>query len=250
MDKKRKKALQFDNGRHWQHVLINDRFSEKASKHHSTVSIHPYVCALVQRWKQQQALRCTTPHVKRSSYTSSVYESEKKNRATTGWTNEGHSLYNVHTSCNKVLLCFTTRDHACHFLSAVKLDMTRLLTLLIVFDMRAWCRLILEVSLLPSGPFWYSFWSSSRRLDTLNVKAIGNNTSGSVASSGKFLKACRSFSKGNLTWQYDSNSIQRFNICFKYAFEQKATEDKKTHQIIMTESQKSQSNLENNLNTL
>jgi len=78
MDKKRKKALQFDNGRHWQHVLINDRFSEKASKHHSTVSIHPYVCALVQRWKQQQALRCTTPHVKRSSYTSSVYESEKK----------------------------------------------------------------------------------------------------------------------------------------------------------------------------
>ena len=72
---------------------------------------------------------------------------------------------------------------------------------------------------------------------TLNVKAIGNNTSGSVASSGKFLKACRSFSKGNLTWQYDSNSIQHFNICFKYAFEQKATEDKKiTHQIIMTES--------------
>ena len=90
----------------------------------------------------------------------------------------------------------------------------------------------------------------NKKFITLNVKAIGNNTSGSVASSGKFLKACRSFSKGNLTWQYDSNSIQRFNICFKYAFEQKATEDKKTHQIIMTESQKSQSNLENNLNTL
>ena len=81
-------------------------------------------------------------------------------------------LYSVHTSYNKVLLCFTTRDHACHFLSAVKLDITRLPTLLIVFDMRAWCRLILEVSLLPSGPLWYSFWSSSRRLDTWTIEEL------------------------------------------------------------------------------
>ena len=174
MDKKKKKALQFDNGRHWQHVLINDRFSEKASKHHSTVSIHPYVCALVQRWKQHQELRCT-PIVKRS-YTSSVYEStvivtnKQSNKRMNEW--RPFFLYSVHTSYNKVLLCFTTRDHACHFLSAVKLDITRLPTLLIVFDMRAWCRLILEVSLLPSGPFWYSFWSSSRRLDTWKIKEL------------------------------------------------------------------------------
>jgi hypothetical protein len=114
------------------------------------------------------------PIVKRSSYTSSVYESAVTvtNKQSNNRTNEWRPffLYNVHTSYNKVLLCFTTRDHACHFLSAVKLDMTWLPTLLIVFDMRAWCRLILEVSLLLSGPFWYSFWSSSRRLDTWKIK--------------------------------------------------------------------------------
>jgi len=166
------------------------------------LSIHMYVH--LSRDENNSRRSAAPPPMLKGAVIPLPFMKAKKNRATTGWTNEGHSLYNVHTSCNKVLLCFTTRDHACHFLSAVKLDMTRLLTLLIVFDMRAWCRLILEVSLLPSGPFWYSFWSSSRRLDTLNVKAIGNNTSGSVASSGKFLKACRSFSKGNLTkssWQ-------------------------------------------------
>lgn len=65
-----------------------------------------------------------------------------------------------------------TREHVCHFLSAVKFetavkfDTTRLPTLLIVFDMRGCSRLLLEGSLVPAPGFWYSFWSSSRQVDT------------------------------------------------------------------------------------
>jgi hypothetical protein len=39
----------------------------------------------------------------------------------------------------------------------------------------------------------------TKQFITLNEKASGNKVSGSVASSGKFRKECRRFSKGNLT---------------------------------------------------
>jgi hypothetical protein len=68
------------------------------------------------------------------------------------------------------------------------------------------------------------------------VKAIGNNTSGSVASSGKFLKACRSFSKGNLTWQHVTN----FSTSPKIRLKTKAAKKKgkeNIHQFIMAKSQ-------------
>lgn len=74
---------------------------------------------------------------------------------------------------------------------------------------------------------------------------MGNNVSGSIASSGKFRKACMSFSNGNFTCDK-----RKINISRNVGEAAESTKQFITHQVIMAVLQKSQTNFKDNSNTL